>query len=232
MDRKELAGMIDQTLLSPLATDEQVERFCLEAAEYGFTSVCINPVHVKKTASVLRGGGTKVCTVVDFPLGSGGEKSKISQAELCLRDGAEELDFVVDLSLVKTHRWDLLGAQLKNIQISVSEKNPRAVTKLILETCVLSDEEIVSSCRCAMEAGFGFVKTSTGFYIAKDREGKLIPNGASVHAVSLMRKTVGDSMGVKASGGIHSTQEALDLIAAGASRIGASAGVQIVDGLK
>ena len=232
MDRKELAGMIDQTLLSPLATDEQVERFCLEALEYGFASVCINPMHVKKAASVLKGSGTKVCTVVDFPLGAGGEKSKIAQADICLDDGAEELDFVVDLSLVKTQRWDLLGSQLKNIQSSVREKNPNAVTKLILETCVLSDEEIVSSCRSAMEAGFGFVKTSTGFYIAKGSDGKLLPNGATVHAVSLMRKTVGESMGVKASGGIHTTKEALDLIEAGASRIGASAGVQIVDGLK
>ena len=125
----------------------------------------------------------------------------------------------------------MLCSQLKNIQSSVKEKNPDAVTKLILETCVLSDEEIVSSCRSAMEAGFAFVKTSTGFYVAKGSDGKLLPNGATVHAVSLMRKTVGESMGVKASGGIHTTKEALDLIEAGASRIGASAGVQIVDGL-
>lgn len=230
MDKKELAGMIDQTLLSPLATGVQVEKFCMEAKGYGFASVCINPVHIGLASKILDGSGVKVCTVIDFPLGAGGIDSKILQARDALSKGARELDFVVDLSLVKAHEWGRLSAQLAKISSSVKAVDSFAVTKLILETCVLDDEEIVESCKCAADSGFDFVKTSTGFYVAKDSDGKLLPNGATVHAVELMRKTVGDGMGVKASGGIHSTAYALDLIRAGANRIGASAGVKIVDG--
>lgn len=230
MDRIQLAGMIDQTLLSPAAPKDQVKQFCEEAAKYKFASVCVNPVHVMLAKEILGDTSVKVCTVIDFPLGAGGEKMKVAQALQSIEEGADELDFVVDLSLVKSHKWEELCNQLKSVQDSVSRVKKSVVTKLILETCVLTDDEIIESCKAAREAGFGFVKTSTGFYMAKDSEGKLLPNGATVHAVQLMRKTVGDAMGVKASGGIHTTEQALALIEAGANRIGASAGVKIVEG--
>ncbi len=228
MTKQELSKMIDQTLLSATATKEQVEAFCKEAATYGFASVCINPVYVKLAATLLKGTGVKTCTVIDFPLGASTAENKCAQAAIAIADGAQELDFVVSLGLVKAHDWDALQKELSLIAQKVGKS---ALSKLIIETCYLTDEEIVESCKCAKSAGFDFVKTSTGFAIQKDSDGRLKANGANTHAVSLMRQTVGEQMGVKASGGIHSTQEALDLIAAGASRLGASAGVQIVNGL-
>ena len=236
MKKNELAGMIDQTLLSQTATEKQIKDFCITAGQYGFASVCVNPVHVKTAYSILSETETKVCTVIDFPLGAGGVESKKSQARIVVADGARELDFVNDLSLVKAYEWNKLEQELSEIQqyvnsLSDSINGEIIVTKLILETCLLNDEEIVQSCLCAKNAGFDFVKTSTGFAIVKGEGGVLLPNGATVSAVKLMRQTVGPDMGVKASGGIHSTQEALELIVCGASRIGASAGVQIVDGL-
>ncbi len=234
MTKKELAQFIDQTLLSPEATESQVEEFCKQAKEYGFASVCINPVYVSLAAKILAGSNTKTCTVIDFPLGAGGIESKLSQADIAISNGANELDFVIDLGLVKAHKWQELKQQLSSLTKSVQEASffantdgsapKKIITKLILETCLLTDEEIKESCIAAKEAGFDFVKTSTGFSSKK-------PNGATIAAVSLMRQTVGSEMGVKASGGIHTTQEALDFIKAGATRIGASAGVQIVDGL-
>ena len=219
MNKKEIASMIDQTLLSATATSKEVADFCKEAGEYGFASVCINPVYVSLASDVLKGTSTKVCTVIDFPLGAGGIQSKTSQADLAITDGADELDFVINLGLVKAHEWKELTAELTAVIKSVKEaamfamedEKPRSsiTTKLILETCYLSDEEIVESCKCAKTAGFDFVKTSTGFAIMKDKDGKLLPNGATVHAVKLMRDTVGKDMGVKASGGVHNYKEAM-----------------------
>ncbi|MBO7639541.1 MAG: deoxyribose-phosphate aldolase [Treponema sp.] len=236
MNKNELAGMIDQTLLSQTATEKQIKEFCITAEQYGFASVCVNPEHVKTAYSILSGTKTKVCTVIDFPLGAGGVESKKTKAKIVVDDGAREFDFVNNLSLVKAHEWEKLELELSEIQqyvnsLSASLNGEKIVTKLILETCLLNDEEIVQSCICAKNAGFDFVKTSTGFAIVKGEGGVLLPNGATPHAVSLMRKTVGPEMGVKASGGIHNTQQALELIECGASRIGASAGIQIVDGL-
>ncbi len=238
MNRKELAKYIDQTLLSATATEEQVKNFCIQAKEHGFKSVCINPCFVKTASEILKGSGTDVCTVIDFPLGAGGLESKCSQADICITNGAKELDYVINLGLVKAHKWKELEQELSFTIRSAreaamfSEENAGITTKLILETCLLTDEEIVESSKCAKNAGFDFVKTSTGFAIVKDADGNLLPNGATVHAVELMRKSVGPDMGVKASGGIHSTQQALELIAAGASRIGASAGIKIIEGLE
>ncbi|MGN0730160.1 deoxyribose-phosphate aldolase [Treponema sp.] len=231
MTKQELAKFIDQTLLSPEATKKQAEDFCKTAKEYGFASVCINPVFVPLAAQILSGSQTKVCTVIDFPLGAGGLETKLSQADIAVTGGASELDFVCDLGLVKAQDWKTLAAQLSAITKSVreaamfSEQEKSIVTKLILETTLLSDEEIINACICAKDSGFDFVKTSTGFSMKK-------PNGASVHAVELMRKTVGNTMGVKASGGIHTAEEALQFIQAGANRIGSSSGIQIVEGLK
>lgn len=227
MTKKEIAAYIDQTLLSPTATEEELVSFVTKAKDFGFASVCINPVYIKKAKEILAGCKTKVCTVIDFPLGAGGLETKQTQADIAIDDGADELDFVVDLGLVKAHKWIELKAELSFIAKSVKEaamfreEGGAVLTKLILETCCLTDEEIVESSRCAKEAGFDFVKTSTGFYSVK-------PNGTTVHAVELMRKTVGPEMGVKASGGIHSYEEAMAMINAGATRIGASAGIEIV----
>lgn len=230
MTKQEMASYIDQTLLSPTATEDQLVEFCRTAKEYEFASVCVNLCHVKKAAEILSGSKTKVCTVIDFPLGAGGLQEKCSQADIAVSEGAEELDFVIDLGLVKSHKWKELQTQLtfiiRNVKEAAmfSETQGSVLTKLILETCLLTDEEIKKSCLCAKNAGFDFVKTSTGFAMQK-------PNGATVEAVKLMRETVGSQMGVKASGGIHSAQEALSMINAGASRIGASAGVEIVEDL-
>lgn len=236
MKKNELAMMIDQTLLSQTATEKQIKDFCVTAAQYGFASVCVNPVHVRTAYSILSETKTKVCTVIDFPLGAGGVESKKSQAKTTVADGARELDFVIDLSLVKAHEWEKLERELSEVQqfvnaLSASIGGEKIVTKLILETCLLNDDEIVQSSLCAKKAGFDFVKTSTGFAIVKGEGGVLLPNGATSHAVKLMRQTVGPDMGVKASGGIHTTKQALELLESGASRIGASAGIRIVDGL-
>lgn len=229
MKKEELAPYIDQTLLSPAATETQLIEFVTRAKDFGFASVCINPVYIRKAKEILKGTSTKVCTVIDFPLGAGGIETKQSQADNAIDAGADELDFVVDLGLVKAHEWKKLTGQLAFITKSVKEaamfrEEPGPVTtKLIIETCCLTDEEIVESCRCAKEAGFDFVKTSTGFYPSK-------PNGATIEAVKLMRETVGPEMGVKASGGIHNYEEAMSMIKAGATRIGASAGIEIIAG--
>ncbi len=180
-----------------------------------------------------------MCTVIDCPLGAGGTQAKIVQGTDAIRNGADELDFVIDLSLVKSGKWDELEMQLSLVTeavrgaseecVSLNPKRPAVIEKLILETCLLTDREIVKSCQCAKKAGFDFVKTSTGFAIKKDKDGSLLPNGASAHAVALMRDTVGSEMGVKASGGIRSFAQAMELVSAGASRIGASCGTVLVD---
>lgn len=225
---KKIASMIDQTLLSPTASEEKVRAFIGEASSYGFASVCINPVYVPLAAKMLAGTKTKVCTVIDFPLGAGGTKCKIAESREAIKAGAQEVDFVVDIALVRSHDWSRLQKELTRV---IDAMRPHEVTsKLILETCYLTDEEITQSSVCAKNAGFDFVKTSTGFATPKDDSGKALPNGATVHAVELMRRAVGKKMGVKASGGIHSAKDAIALIEAGATRIGASAGVEIVNG--
>lgn len=230
----ELAQYIDQTLLKPCATPEQVSAFCKEAADLGFKSVCINPVYVSLAAKILEGSDTLVCTVVDFPLGQGGITVKNEIASTAILAGADELDLVINLGMVKAAMWSELEKQLceftKTVYNLKTKKGLRPVTKLILETCYLSDEEIVEASLCAKKAGFDYVKTSTGFAIIKDKDGKLLPNGASVNAVKLMRQAVGPSMGVKASGGIHNYQEALAMVEAGATRIGSSSGKEILQG--
>lgn len=236
MTKKELAGMIDQTLLSQTATATEVEAFCKEAAEYGFASVCINPVYIPLAARVLSGTKTKVCTVIDFPLGAGGTQIKVQDSVAAVKAGAEEVDLVIDMGLVKAHDYEAVTVQFARVTEAVreEEKNTgkKIVVKVILETCFLTPEEIEMSALACKKAGVDFVKTSTGFAIRKDKDGKLLPNGATAEAVEIMRKAVGPELGVKASGGIHNTKEALAMINAGASRIGASAGVAIVNGLE
>ncbi|WP_407425421.1 deoxyribose-phosphate aldolase [Treponema sp.] len=229
---KKIASVIDHTNLNPCAKKSDIEKLCDEAKKYGFASVCVNPFYVPLAAHLLSESSVKVCTVVGFPLGAASIDDKASEAGLLVDEGAREIDMVVNLSLVKDGEWDDVFEEIYAVRCAVNDVvvpgEPKIIVKVILETCYLTDEEIIKCCECAQKAGADFVKTSTGFAILKDKDGKLLPNGATVHAVELMRKTVGENLGVKASGGIHNWQEACAMYEAGASRIGASAGVQIV----
>lgn len=224
--------MIDHTNLNPCATKKDIEKLCDEAKKFGFASVCVNPFYVPLAATLLEGSEVKVCTVVGFPLGSVTIDDKASEAGLVVDEGAREVDMVINLGLVKDKQWDDVFEDIYAVRCAINDVfvpgDPKIILKVILETCYLTDEEIVKCCECAEKAGADFVKTSTGFAILKDPDGKLLPNGATTHAVELMRKTVGDRLGVKASGGVHNWEEACALVEAGASRIGASAGVQII----
>lgn len=229
---KKIAGMIDHTNLNPCAKKADIEKLCEEAKKFGFASVCVNPFYVPLASQLLDGSSVKVCTVVGFPLGAVSIDDKASEAGLVVDEGAREVDMVVNLSMVKDAQWDDVFEDIYAVRCAINDVevpgDPKIILKVILETCYLTDEEIVKCCECAEKAGADFVKTSTGFAILKGSDGKLLPNGATVHAVSLMRKTVGDRLGVKASGGVHNWEEACEMVEAGASRIGASAGVAIV----
>ena len=229
---KYMAKMIDHTNLNPCATKKDIEKLCEEAKKYEFASVCVNPFYVSLASSLLENSGVKVCTVVGFPLGASTIDDKAGQAAITVDEGAREVDMVVNLALVKDGLWDDVFEEIYAVRCAVNDVvipgDENIILKVILETCYLTDEEIIKCCQCAEKAGADFVKTSTGFAILKDKDGKLLPNGASLHAVALMRKTVGDRMGVKASGGIHNWEEACAMVESGASRIGASAGLQII----
>ena len=231
---KKVAAMIDHTNLNPCATESDIRKLCDEAKQYGFASVCVNPSYVPLAAELLRGSDVKVCTVVGFPLGANSIDDKASQAGLLVYDGAREIDMVVNLGLVKDKNWEDVFEEIYAVRCAVNdvdtETDEKIIVKVILETCYLTDEEIVKCCEAAEKAGADFVKTSTGFAILKGADGKLLPNGATAHAVSLMRKTVGNRLGVKASGGVRNWEEACEMIGAGANRIGSSAGVKIING--
>ncbi len=217
LDKSGIAAMIDHTLLKPTATVEQVSKLCSEAKEYHFASVCVNPCYVKLASGLLKGSDVKVCTVIGFPLGAAASEVKAYEAERAVMDGAQEVDMVINIGALK-------GGSINLVEKDISEvvrASHGAVVKVIIETCFLTDEEKEAACRLAQKAGAHFVKTSTGFGTA----------GATVEDVALMRKTVGESMGVKASGGIRSLADVLALVEAGASRIGASSGVAIMEEL-
>lgn len=213
----DLAKYIDHTILAPNATEEQVEKIISEALEYGFASVCINPYWVKKVAQGLADSNVKVCTVIGFPLGANKTSIKVSEAKEAIADGADELDMVINIGELKAKHYDVVKADIKAV-VDVCHAESKLV-KVIIEACLLTDEEKIKACELSKEAGADYVKTSTGFSTG----------GATVADIELMRKTVGPDIGVKASGGIHSKEEALALIEAGASRLGASAGVKIVN---
>lgn len=218
MSTDELARMIDHTLLKPNATASQIDQLCDEAMKHGFYSVCVNASRVARCASRLSGSQAKTCSVVGFPLGAASTASKAVEAKAAVADGADELDMVINIGR-------LLDADLayvkEDIGAVVAAAEGRAV-KVIIEACYLDDAGIVEACRLAETAGAAFVKTSTGFG----------PSGATVHAVRLMRATVGDRLGVKAAGGIRDYTTAVDMINAGANRIGASVSVQILEGAR
>jgi deoxyribose-phosphate aldolase len=208
--------LIDHTNLAADATIADITKLCLEAKTYQFCSVCINPFFVKVAKHLLEGSGVKVCTVVGFPLGASSPKIKALEAAQAVQDGADEVDMVQNISMAKEHDFDYVAAEIKEVKNACGAN---ITLKVILENCYLTKEEIVSSCLAAMRGGADFVKTSTGF-------GK---SGAKAEDVKLMRATVGDKMGVKAAGGIHTKADLLELVAAGASRIGCSHSVAIMN---
>ena len=232
MTTQEIAKMIDHTNLNACATSDEIERLCIEARMNEFASVCVNPSYVSFAAALLVNTGVKVCTVIGFPLGADTIDNKATSTAVAVDEGADEIDMVVNLGFVKEKDWDGVTEEISAVVDAAREvegDGEHIVVKVILETCYLTDDEIVECCKCAEIAGADFVKTSTGFAIIKDKDGKLLPNGATVHAVEVMRKTVGDRLGVKASGGIRNFADAVKMVEAGASRIGTSAGVAIVN---
>ena len=217
LTREELASYIDHTLLKPEASREQIRAVCEEAKQYHFASVCVNPCWVPLIAEELKGSGVSVCCVIGFPLGASLSSVKAFEAREAVAAGAQEIDMVINIGAVKSGGWELVREDIA----AVNAAKGTAKLKVIIETCLLTDEEKVRVCQIAKEAGADFVKTSTGFSTG----------GATVHDVELMRKTVGPEMGVKASGGVRTLADALAMIEAGASRLGASAGVKIIEAL-
>lgn len=212
----EMNRMIDHTLLKQDASVEAIKKLCNEALEYKFASVCVNPGFVPLAASLLKGSEVKVCTVVGFPLGATLPKAKALEAKLAIKAGATEVDMVLNDSMAKEHDYEYIAKEVKLVKKACG----KILLKVILETCLLTDEEISECSKACVRGGADYVKTSTGFSTG----------GATTHAVSLMRQAVGPNIGVKASGGIHSREEAQSMVDAGASRIGASCGVKIVKG--
>ena len=207
--------LIDHTILAPQATKEDVERLCKEAMEYGFHSVCVNSSFVYYCARLLKDSGVAVCTVIGFPLGAMSTAGKTAEAEQAIRDGASELDMVIHIGMIKSGDWEYVKQDISSV---VEAAKGRAIVKVILETCLLTDDEKVKACRICEECGADFVKTSTGFS----------KGGATIEDVALMRRTVGSGMGVKASGGIRSLKDAQAMVKAGAVRLGTSSGVAIM----
>ena len=217
LTREELASYIDHTLLKPEASREQIRAVCNEAKQYHFASVCVNSCWVPLIAEELKGSGVSVCCVIGFPLGASLSSVKAFEAREAVAAGAQEIDMVINVGAVKSGGWELVREDIA----AVNAAKGTAKLKVIIETCLLTDEEKVRVCQIAKEAGADFVKTSTGFSTG----------GATVHDVELMRRAVGPEMGVKASGGIRTLADALAMIEAGASRLGASAGVKIIEAL-
>ena len=214
----DLAKYIDHTALKPETTADDIDQLCREAALYQFASVCVNPGWVKRCAANLRGSGVKVCTVIGFPLGANTSEIKALEARRAIRDGAREVDMVINVGALRSGDHATVLTDIEKVVDSAHEAG--VLVKVILETSLLTDEEKVIASSLAKQAKADFVKTSTGFS----------GGGATVYDVALMRETVGPKMGVKASGGVRTKSDVEDMIAAGATRIGASAGVQIVSG--
>jgi deoxyribose-phosphate aldolase len=214
---KEIAAMIDHTLLKPDASAQAIEKLCREAKDFGFASVCINPCNVKLASGLLEGTDVKICTVVGFPLGAARKEVKAYEARRAILDGAREVDMVMNIGALKSQEYKLVEEDMRDVRETCGRG---VITKVILETALLTDEEKIKACEIAKKSGMDFVKTSTGFG----------PGGATVEDVRLMRSVVGDQMGIKAAGGIRDVETATRMIEAGATRIGASASVKIVGG--
>lgn len=217
---KNIESYIDHTLLKADAKLEAIKKICDEAKEHHFKSVCVNSCHCKFVADELRGSGVATCCVVGFPLGAMATEAKAYEATLCVQNGANEVDMVINIGAAKDGNWELVEADIKAVVNAAHDSVPgrRALIKVIIETCLLTDDEKVKACECAMRAGADYVKTSTGFSTG----------GATAEDVALMRTTVGDKLGVKASGGVRTPEDAEVMIAAGASRLGTSNGVKLL----
>jgi deoxyribose-phosphate aldolase len=215
---KNIARMIDHTLLKPDATPEEIKKLCDEARTYNFASVCINPCYVEMCRDLLKGTQVKVCTVIGFPLGSTTTEIKRAEAEQALQNGAQEVDMVINVGMLKQGNYNYVFNDINQVVLAAKKQN--ALCKVIIETALLSDEEKVKACLISKEAKADFVKTSTGFS----------KGGATAGDVALMKYVVGSTIGVKASGGIRTTEDAKLMIESGADRIGASASVKIVGG--
>jgi deoxyribose-phosphate aldolase len=214
----DIAGMIDHTLLKPDATADEIAQLCYEARKYEFASVCVNPTHVELCAELLQGTSVKVCTVIGFPLGATAPEVKAFEAENAIRDGATEIDMVINIGALKAGDHTLVAQDIHEV-VRVGHAHG-AIVKVIIETALLTNEEKVQACLFSKEAGADFVKTSTGFS----------GGGATTEDIALMRRVVGPDMGVKASGGVRDFDDAQSMVEAGATRLGASAGVKIVQG--
>jgi deoxyribose-phosphate aldolase len=212
-----IGSMIDHTALKPETTKAQIETLCAEAKEYKFASVCVNPTWVETAAALLKGTDVKVCTVIGFPLGATTVDTKAFETKDAIAKGATEVDMVINIGALKDKNDELVE---RDIRAVVEAAKGKALTKVIIESCLLTDEEKVRACELSVKAGADFVKTSTGFSTG----------GATVEDIALMRKTVGPDVGVKASGGVRDRAGALAMVEAGATRIGASAGISIVKG--
>ena len=211
---QQLAGMIDHTLLKPEAAAEDIRRMCTEAVQYGFAAVCVNPYRLPLAAELLSGSPVAACSVVGFPLGAVDSVQKVFETRQAVRAGAAEVDMVLNGGAVKDGNWQAVREDIT----AVVEAAEGALVKVILETCLLREDEKRTACEACAAAGAHFVKTSTGF----------AGGGATVEDIRLMRSVVGDTLGVKASGGIRNRQDAEAMIEAGANRIGTSAGIEIV----
>lgn len=209
---------IDHTLLKPDATQEMIDKLCQEAREHDFMSVCVNPYWVKRSAELLAGTDVKVCTVIGFPLGASTIESKAAETRDAIANGATEVDMVLNVGALKSGDLETVKKDIAAVKQAAGD----ILLKVILETCLLTEEEKVVACKLSVEAGADYVKTSTGFSTG----------GATVEDIALMRKTVGPNVGVKASGGVRDGETAVAMIEAGASRIGTSSGVSIVTGAK
>jgi deoxyribose-phosphate aldolase len=213
-----MASYIDHTLLKPEATPDQVATLCEEARTYKFASVCVNPVNVQQCADLLRGSTVKVCSVIGFPLGATMTEVKVFETVKAMEHGATEIDMVINIGALKARKLDLVARDIREIVNAVHAHG--GLLKVIIETALLTDEEKVIACLLSKEAGADYVKTSTGFSTG----------GATIQDVSLMRRVVGPTIGVKAAGGIRSREDAETMVSVGATRLGASAGVKIIQG--
>ncbi|MDK2887387.1 MAG: deoxyribose-phosphate aldolase [Thermoanaerobacter sp.] len=222
MTRNQLAAMIDHTLLKPTATTRDIRQLCIEAMAEGFAAVCVNPAHVAYAAKILAGSRVAVCTVIGFPLGATTPSVKKKEAEEAVRNGAREVDMVINIGALKEGNYDLVVADIRGVVEAVTALLPGGLVKVIIETGYLNHGEKITACRLVRQAGAHYVKTSTGFG----------PGGATVEDVKLLRENLPPEMGVKASGGIRTTGQALALIEAGAARLGTSAGQALLAGLQ
>lgn len=217
--KQNIANMIDHTVLKAFSSKEDVIKVCEEAKEYGFFSVCINPTHIELAKKELEGSKVKVCTVIGFPLGANTSEVKAFETKDAIAKGAHEVDMVINIGALKDKNYDLVYNDIKAV---VDAANKEALVKVIIETCYLTDEEKQIACELSVKAGADYVKTSTGFGTG----------GSTPEDIKLMRDVVGPNVGVKASGGVRTTEDAIKVIDAGASRIGASASISIATGEK